>query len=81
MNNCLRGHFNKLKGCAQVTGSPEASYEVVNDGLVCFPTAEEVTEAVKQLKCNKAAGVGEITVEMLKLGRDIMDQWLSIKSK
>ena len=35
--------LDKLKGCAQVSGSPEASYEVVNDGLVCSPTAEETS--------------------------------------
>lgn len=39
-------HSDKLKGCVENGGSPEGSFEVVNDGLVCSITAEEVTEAV-----------------------------------
>ena len=66
--------LDSLKGCAEAGGCPEANSEVVNDGLVCPPTAEEVAEAVKQLKGNKAPGVDEITAELLKLGGEIMVQ-------
>ena len=69
--------LDSLKGCAEAGGCPEANSEVVDDGLVCPPTAEEVAEAVRQLKHNKAPGWNEITAELLKLGGDIMVQWLT----
>ena len=87
-NNCdclnrWKEHYSELLNKDPVPHNPETSTAAANaptdlsisEGAV---TLDEVRNAVKSLKNDRAAGICKITAELLKFGGECMLQWLQL---
>ena len=74
-------HFNELLNVDSKSDLTQVNelkeYKVLRE-LANVPRIEEVEKAIKDLKCNKAAGPDDISAEMLKAGGGVIIDWLSV---